>query len=234
MLVFISFLTLLAAQLMCFAGAAVLETRDLEARQSQSGRMTFYGGNVQGGACSFSTYTLPAGIYGTALSGANWNSAANCGGCIQVHGPNGKTITAMIVDECPECPTNALDLFQNAFSQLADPSVGVLNNVGWTYVPCPTSIGKLQIHMKSGVSQYWFSAQVVNGRRRTDKLEVSVDGGKTWLQTTRQTYNFFEISSGIGATTATIRVTSKTGTTVTVSNVPMQGDAVVTASSNYA
>jgi hypothetical protein len=65
------------------------------ARRAVSGKSTFYGGNVQGGTCSFSTYKLPAGLYGTAFSGQVWNSAANCGGCVKVsHG--GKSITAMV------------------------------------------------------------------------------------------------------------------------------------------
>jgi hypothetical protein len=65
------------------------------ARRAVAGKSTFYGGNVQGGTCSFSTYKLPAGLYGTAFSGQVWNSAANCGGCVKVsHG--GKSITAMV------------------------------------------------------------------------------------------------------------------------------------------
>jgi expansin len=88
--------------------------------------------------------------------------------------------------------------------------------------------------MKSGVSQYYFSAQVVNANKRTFNMQVSTDQGKTWKSTTRQTYNFFEISSGVGASTAWIKVTSETGTTVTVQNVPMTSDALVKAGSNYA
>ena len=64
-------------------------------RQELSGQATFYGGNVQGGACSFSTYTLPAGLYGTALSDSNWADSANCGGCVSVT-YGGKSITAMV------------------------------------------------------------------------------------------------------------------------------------------
>ena len=63
---------------------------------SNTGQATFYGGNVAGGKCSFSTYTLPSGIYGTALSDANWSDAANCGACMSVTGPNGNNITAMV------------------------------------------------------------------------------------------------------------------------------------------
>lgn len=71
-----------------------LDSRSL-ARRSLSGQATFYGGNVQGGACSFSTYTLPSGLYGTALSDSNWATSANCGGCVAVS-YGGKTITAMV------------------------------------------------------------------------------------------------------------------------------------------
>jgi hypothetical protein len=69
------------------------------ARRAVSGKSTFYGGNVQGGACSFSTYTLPAGLYGTAFSGQVWNKGANCGGCVKVSHA-GKSVTAM-VNPCP-------------------------------------------------------------------------------------------------------------------------------------
>ncbi|KAF2219271.1 RlpA-like double-psi beta-barrel-protein domain-containing protein-containing protein [Elsinoe ampelina] len=221
-------LTLLVTSLLPFTTSLTLATR-----QSSSARGTFYGGNLQGGTCSFSTYTLPSGVYGTALSGASWASSGNCGGCVAVTGPNGKTITAMIVDQCPECPANGLDLFQNAFAQLADISKGVIS-LNWKYVTCPIS-SPLQIHLKSGVSQYWFSAQVVNGKRRTSKMEVSTDAGKSYKAVpTRQTYNFFELSSGLGKTTAWVRVTSETGSQVVVKDVPMTGDKVVTAGANYA
>lgn len=72
------------------AAATVLST------ETVSGSSTYYGGNLSGGTCSFSTYTLPSGIYGTAFSGSNWNSAGVCGSCIQVTGPTGKTIKAMV------------------------------------------------------------------------------------------------------------------------------------------
>ena len=78
--------------------AAIPDQSDNEsylARRAVSGKSTWYGGNVQGGTCSFSTYTLPAGLYSTAFSGQVWNKAANCGGCVKVTHA-GKTITAMV------------------------------------------------------------------------------------------------------------------------------------------
>lgn len=60
-----------------------------------SGQATFYGGNTQGGMCSFSTYTLPSGVYGTALGDSNWDGSEACGRCVKVN-YGGKSLTAMV------------------------------------------------------------------------------------------------------------------------------------------
>ena len=73
-----------------------VDVRSLTKRQILTGQATTYGGNTQGGACSFTSYTLPSGLYGTALSSSNWDTSGNCGGCISVTGSSGKTITAMV------------------------------------------------------------------------------------------------------------------------------------------
>ncbi|KAM0722253.1 hypothetical protein Q7P37_001694 [Cladosporium fusiforme] len=200
------------------------------ARRAVSGESTFYGGNVQGGTCSFSTYTLPDGLYGTAFSGQAWDNGANCGGCVEVsHG--GKKITAMIVDQCPECDEGHLDLFEDAFEVLADKSEGIIDT-SYEFVDCPKVSGPLTIHTKSGVSPYWFSAQVVNANRRTSKLEVSTDGS-SWEEAERTEYNFFEIPSGVGSDSASVRVTSEDGSSVIVEDVKMEAGVSAEASSNY-
>ncbi|KAF2765800.1 barwin-like endoglucanase [Teratosphaeria nubilosa] len=200
-------------------------------RRSLVGDATFYGGNTAGGACSFANFTPPIGVFGTALSGNNWESAGNCGGCVKVN-YSSKSITAMIVDECPGCGENHLDLFQNAFTELADISKGIIK-VDWEYVDCPNITGPLKIHTKTGVSKDWFSAQVVNANRRTAKMEVSADGGSTWMATTRRDYNFFEIPSGTQSDSAWIRVSSNMGEAVTVKNVPMLPDFWANADCNH-
>lgn len=75
------------------ARGAALQSR------ANSGEATFYDGTLSEGACSFSTYTLPSGIYGTALSDSNWDNSGNCGACIKVTGPAGNSITAMVGDD---------------------------------------------------------------------------------------------------------------------------------------
>lgn len=61
---------------------------------SVKGTASFYGGNLDGGKCSFTGYKLPASVFGTAFGG-NWD-ATQCGVCVSVTGPNGKTIKAMV------------------------------------------------------------------------------------------------------------------------------------------
>ncbi|KAI0427398.1 carbohydrate-binding module family 63 protein [Xylaria sp. FL1042] len=202
----------------------------VESSSAVTGTSTFYGGNLNGGTCSFTTYTLPSGIYGTAFSGSAWDSAAHCGACLEVTA-NGKSITVMIVDECPECEEGHLDLFENAFDVLSPSSSDPLST-SYTFVDCPIS-SPLVLHNKSGTSAYWFSMQVVNANEPVSKLEVSTDGGSTWSSTTRQDYNFFENSSGFGTDTVTVRVTSESGSTVVVKNVSVASDSQVTAGSNF-
>lgn len=102
----------------------------------------------------------------------------------------------------------------------------------WNYIDCPITTA-LRLHNKEGVSAYWFSMQVVNANQAVSKLEVSTNGGSTWIGTTRQTYNFFEYSAGFGTTTVDVKVTAANGSTVVVKNVTVSSGSSVTASSNF-
>ncbi|KAK8078535.1 hypothetical protein PG996_004705 [Apiospora saccharicola] len=205
-------------------------SKQVSSAAGTTGTSTFYGGNLQGGTCSFSTYALPSGIYGTAFSGSAWDSGAKCGACLEVTA-KGKTIKVMVVDQCPECVPGHLDLFENAWKALSPDSSDPMTT-SWTEVECGIT-SPLVLHNKSGTSSHWFSMQVVNANEAVTKLEVSTDGGKTWQGTKRQPYNFFENSSGFGATTQSIRVTSASGKTVTVDNVGVESDSQIKASSNF-
>ncbi|XRM46938.1 hypothetical protein ABZX51_009955 [Aspergillus tubingensis] len=196
-----------------------------------SGEATFYGGNVSGGTCSFTDYTIPSGLFGTALSSQRWDNAAECGSCVEVTGPSGTKIKAMVVDECPECDSNHLDLFESAFSKLADISKGVIS-IDWEYVACGIT-SPIELVNKSGTSAYWFAMQVVNSNLPVTKLEVSTDSGSTWQSTTRSSYNYFENQSGFGTDTVDVRVTAEGGSQITVKNVSVSSGSSVTASSNF-
>ncbi|RBQ65963.1 hypothetical protein FVER14953_11600 [Fusarium verticillioides] len=196
---------------------------------SVSGSSTFYGGNLAGGNCMFSTYTLPSGILGTAFSGQKWDNAANCGACIEVTGPSG-TIKAMIVDKCPECDPGHLDLFPDAFKAVGGTD-GIVKT-SYKFVECGITT-PLVLHNKEGTSANWFSIQVVNANEPVKSVQVSTDGGSTWKRTERKDYNFFENPAGFGKTSVDVKVTSSTGKSVVVKNVGVTAGAQYKAGSNF-
>ncbi|KAL4806130.1 RlpA-like double-psi beta-barrel-protein domain-containing protein-containing protein [Aspergillus unguis] len=197
---------------------------------STSGTATFYGGNLSGGTCSFTDYTIPSGLYGVAYSGQAWDNAAECGACFSVTGPNGDSVKVMVVDECPECSSTHFDLFENAFTTLSEKSAGEIS-ISYTPTSCGIS-SPLILHNKSGTSAYWFSMQVVNANEAVKSLEVSTDGGSTWQETQRSEYNFFENSSGFGTEKVDVRVTGVSGGKVVVKDVPVDSDSSTTADGN--
>ncbi|KAI4913320.1 hypothetical protein J4E85_010773 [Alternaria conjuncta] len=199
---------------------------------SKRGEATFYGGNTEGGMCSFVGYTIPAGLYGTALSDSNWDNGNACGVCVSVTGPNGNKITAMVTDQCPGCGPNHLDLYPDGFAKLAEPSKGIIN-VDWTPVPCGITT-PIVLKNKSGTSKFWFSMQVMNSNVAVSKLEVSTDSGKTWQPTTRKPYNFFENPAGFGADSVDVKITSEGGKEIVVKGVSIAADSKKTAGGNFA
>ncbi|KAJ5104851.1 hypothetical protein NUU61_002198 [Penicillium alfredii] len=182
-----------------------------------SGEATYYGGNISGGTCSFSGYTLPSSMFGAALSADRWDDAASCGACVSITGPIGNSIKAMVVDQCPSCQSNHLDLFENAFTELSALASGVID-VKWSYVSCDLD-GPLTLKNKDGTSEYWFSMQVVNANEP--------------VTTSRTYYNFFEKKSGFGTDTVDVRVTGKSGKSVVVKSVGCGSETEVKADSNF-
>ncbi|KAF2630236.1 carbohydrate-binding module family 63 protein [Macroventuria anomochaeta] len=153
------------------------------------------------------------------------------GGKCSVSGPSGNKITAMIVDECPGCGTNHLDLFEAGFTKLADKAEGVIS-ISWDIVPCGIT-SPIVLKNKEGTSAYWFSMQVQNANVAVASLEVSTDDGKTWQQTQRQEYNYFENSAGYGTETVDVKVTSTSGESIVVKDVSIAPKSTKTAASNF-
>ncbi|KAF5677016.1 extracellular cellulase [Fusarium heterosporum] len=212
------------------AGPALVTGRYLS-DEVTSGTSTHYGGNVSGGNCGFVDYSIPSGLYGTAFSGSNWNTAGVCGNCIEVTGPTGKKAKVMIVDKCPECDKGHLDLFENTFAAVG--GTDGLVKTSWRAISCDITT-PLVLRNKEGTSPYWFSMQVRNSNLPVKSLEVSTDGGKSWKATARKDYNFFENPSGFQTQTVDVRVTSSTGGTIIVKSVNMNPVTEFKAASNFA
>jgi expansin len=170
--------------------------------------------------------------YKLAISGANWAGSQACGGCVRITGPRGNAITAMVVDQCPGCGANHLDLFPDAFAALDDPARGVIG-VSWEWAACAVA-GPVQLRAKEGASQWWFALQVVNAVVRVAAMEVSTDRGRTWQATQRTDYNYFTKpgNGGFGTQTVAVRVTGVNGKTLVVADVNVNARSVTTAAGN--
>lgn len=128
-----------------------------------------------------------------------------------------------------------LDMTPNTWAKLTNGYTGGgVDGIEWEWVTCPIpETEPLWIRMHGGASKWWFSATVENARERTAKLEVSSDGGKTWQGTTFNNYNMFVLDGTLPGDTATVRVTSVTGSQVIVDNVVLKSEAITKASENY-
>ncbi|KAF2140437.1 carbohydrate-binding module family 63 protein, partial [Aplosporella prunicola CBS 121167] len=197
-----------------------------------TGVATFIEGEVETGACSFQNYTLPSSLFGTAISPQSWDTASNCGSCVNVKGPKGKSIKAMVVDKGEsDCPADNLNLFKDAFEELADLAIGSVD-IEWEYTDCGFD-SPLKLINAEGAGADLFSIQVQGANLPIAKLEVSIDGGSSWTETKRSESNFFEHSSGFGVDLVDIRVTASSGKTVTQKNVSCGSGLSIDAELNF-
>ena len=75
--------------------------------------------------------------------------------------------------------------------------------------------------------------QVVDSTEQVTGFQVSSDGGSSWTAAELLNDNFWTISSGTGSTSVTVKLTSASGSEITVPNVGISSGAAVTAPSNF-
>ncbi|KAB1201862.1 putative EG45-like domain containing protein 1 [Morella rubra] len=95
-----------------------------------SGIASYYDPSIGVSACG----TVETGLV-AAVGDALWNNGAVCGKMYRVTctGPTnqcrstGASVTVKIVEHCPGCAANRLDLSPQAFSAISDPAIGKIN-----------------------------------------------------------------------------------------------------------
>lgn len=115
--------------------AAASATSSPDSGDSHTGDATYYTLYKNAGAMGSCGTPLPSDNMIVALSSAM--NAGNCGKCISVQNADGtgSAVKAQVWDTCPECATDAIDLSDVAFQQLAPLSSGRIQ-VKWSFVPC--------------------------------------------------------------------------------------------------
>jgi expansin (peptidoglycan-binding protein) len=201
----------------------------------QNGSVTFYTfamgtalvncsyGTNQGNPDRVDFVNTGDGQYFAAINTADYDTAATCGACIEVTRDGSRKVTVTVVDQCPiatnnKCKTGHLDLSRAAFQQIGSENEGYLGTsnggmygqISWKYVPCEND-GNVHFRLKEPSNQNWNQLLVENHKYQLTKVEVRVNG--TWVNATRQAYNFWEPPNGtFGSPPYRVRVTDINGT----------------------
>ncbi|MCZ4101726.1 hypothetical protein C8250_000870 [Streptomyces sp. So13.3] len=184
---------------------------------SYKGVATSYAAGDGNGAC---LYGPSSDLMIAAMNHTDYESAKACGAYVLVRAANGASITVRIVNECPlPCAPGQLDLSQQAFVKLANPSLGRIP-ITWTLLS-PTAPNTISIRYKTGSSRWWCGVQVIGHRNPLAVLELRTANG--WRQLPRADFNYFLSTDGSGCGGA-IRVTDIYGERLTVDGIALKPD----------
>jgi expansin len=221
----------LTGQTVCATSASAMSLSAM----SLSGRSLSEGSEQSGTVSGIATHYVltglpncsypspPANNFFVALSPSEYDSAAACGGYLTVTGPDG-SVTAQVIDQCPECATGHIDLSEPAFAKLAPLSAGLIN-VHYQHLADPTLPGPVTMEVKSGSSQYWLALLPGNTGNPLASVQVETASGG-WISLARANYNYWIAQSGAGSGPFTVRLTDTQGNQVTVHDVALDPGAV--------
>jgi expansin (peptidoglycan-binding protein) len=166
-----------------------------------------------------------------ALSPGEYGAAAACGSYLQVTGPDG-SVTAEVVDQCPECQAGHIDLSEQAFAKIAPLSAGLVPVTYHTIVDPPLP-APLSLRVKEGSSAYWLALLPIGSGNPVTSVRVS-SPSKGWESLTRASYNYWLATSGMGPGPFTVQLTDSVGHQVTVTGISLSPGVVqATGTSMY-
>ncbi len=163
-----------------------------------------------------------------AVSPARWGGAGACGSCLEITGPDGKTVRVHVADQCPECATDQVDLGRAAFEQLAAPAVGRLQDVTVTPVRCDDE-GNIEYRFAQSTNSFYVQVVIWNHAQPIAQVELRPHpGGGEWVPLQRESYNAFTFSAQRGPLPAQVsfRVTDVHGNALVDMQVPVAAGSV--------
>jgi len=191
-----------------------------------SGKATYYYATGDG-ACLFGP--SPGDLMVSAINTTNFNDSALCGAYVHVVGPEGD-VTVRIVDWCPDCDEDHLDLSLEAFDVIAPIPQGVAQ-ITWQIVS-PNLSGPIQYHFKDGSNQWWTAVQIRNHRNPIAKFEYF--NGSQWVSVPRTSYNYFvQTNPGMGPGPYQFRVTDMYGNVLTDTGIPHVENGTVNGANQF-
>jgi expansin (peptidoglycan-binding protein) len=195
-----------------------------------SGEATHYE-LASGGMGNCSYPSPPAGQLYVALSPSEYGGSAACGRYLQVTGPDG-SVTAEVVDQCPECQAGHIDLSEQAFARIAPLNAGLVP-VSYHPIADPPLPGPLSMLVKTGSSAYYLALLPINNGNPLASVAVR-QGSGGWQELARTTYGYWLASSGAGPGPFTVRLTDSLGHQATVDGITISPGVVqATGTSMY-
>ena len=210
--------------------SAALTGAAATASAQTSGEATHYELAAGGmGNCSYPS--PPAGQLYVALSPSEYGAAAACGSYLQVTGPDG-SVTAEVVDQCPECQAGHIDLSEQAFARIAPLNAGLVP-VSYHIVADPPLPAPLSMLVKTGSSAYYLALLPINNGNPLAAVAVR-QGSGGWQELARTTYGYWLASSGAGPGPFTVRLTDSLGHQATVNGITISPGVIqATGTSMY-
>lgn len=192
-----------------------------------NGIATEYAAADGDGAC---LYGPAANMMIAAMNYTDYENSKACGDHILVRASNGDTVTVLITNECPlPCAPGQLDLSQQAFAKIADPSAGRIS-VTWQLLS-PSDAGTISFRYQTGSSKWWCNIQTIGQRNPVAELEVRTSNG--WTQLPRTSYNYFQSAHGAGCG-GEIRITDIYGQQLTATGISIQPNVVQSTQLQFA
>jgi expansin len=181
-----------------------------------TGEATNYLLQTGDGNCSYPA--VGASQLYVALSPSEYGAAAACGSYLEVTGPDG-SVKVQVADQCPECAAGHIDLSQQAFSQIAQLSAGLVPVTYHTIVNPPLP-APLSLRVKEGSSQYWLALLPIGSGNPITSVRVS-SPSQGWQSLTHASYNYWLAASGMGPGPFTVQLTDSVGHQATLTGISL-------------
>jgi len=185
------------SRLLGAALAVVVGLTATAAHAQSTAQITVYG-TGDDGACMYGpvpTSGIPFGRI-VAVGADLWDDSAGCGRFMELDASEATCygspcdfgtdpIVVQVVDQCPECSNDHLDLSTIAWEDLTDDfPPGLVENVTWRYVPGMYP-GNVQMQIAPGSSQYWLGMTPRDWNVPITAVEVRSSGSASWQPTPR-------------------------------------------------
>jgi expansin (peptidoglycan-binding protein) len=189
--------------------------------QETSGEATHYVLQPGDGNCSYPAADTDQ-LY-VALPPAEYGAAAACGSYLEITGPDG-SVTAEVVDQCPDCQSGHIDLGEQAFARIAPLAAGLVPVTYHTIIDPPLP-APLSLRVKEGSSAYWLALLPIDNGNPVTSVRVS-SPSKGWQDMAHASYNYWLAPSGMGPGPFTVQLTDSAGHQVTVTGISLSPGVV--------